>query len=157
MWLALFRVKTISGDNSALWSARPIKKYFFSRDSTFARFYPLQNFEIMFEIRMNFLYTFRIALCLPSYLLFCDHPQSQHLVETRKIAEFFRKFLVSNTGLDKQKFSAEKMLIFSYQSVWSYFLGAQKNRLIETVLLSTHNVCFGWEIRKIKFSLRTLN
>ena len=24
-------------------------------------------------------------------------------------------------------------------------LGAQKNRLIETVLLSTHNICFGCE------------
>ena len=29
------------------------------------------------------------------------------------------------------------------------FLGAQKNRLIETVLLSTHNICFGREIRKL--------
>ena len=34
-------------------------------------------------------------------------------------------------------------------------MGAQKNRLIETVLLSTHNICFGWEIRKI-FSCYTL-
>ena len=25
-------------------------------------------------------------------------------------------------------------------------LGAQKNRLIETVLLSTDNICFGWRI-----------
>ena len=30
-------------------------------------------------------------------------------------------------------------------------LGTQKNRHIETVLLSTHNICFGWEIRKIIF------
>ena len=31
-------------------------------------------------------------------------------------------------------------------------MGAQKNRLIETVLLSTHNVCFGWEeLRKLFF------
>ena len=30
-------------------------------------------------------------------------------------------------------------------------MGAKKNRLIETVLLSTHNICFGWEIRKIIF------
>ena len=30
-------------------------------------------------------------------------------------------------------------------------VGAQKNRLIETVLLSTHNICFGWEIRKLNF------
>ena len=27
-------------------------------------------------------------------------------------------------------------------------LGAQKNRLIETVLLSTHKICFGREIKK---------
>ena len=30
-------------------------------------------------------------------------------------------------------------------------MGAQKNRLIETVLLSTRNICFGWEIRKLLF------
>ena len=32
-----------------------------------------------------------------------------------------------------------------------YVLGAQNNRLIETVLLSTHNICFGWEIRNLIF------
>ena len=70
------------------------------------------------------------------------------------------------TGLDKQNFSAKTypsvltcfgfskdlsrnkkiiFLIFSYPSVLTYVLGAQKNCLIETVLLSTHNihVCFG--------------
>ena len=36
-----------------------------------------------------------------------------------------------------------KLLIISYQSVLTYVLGAQKNRLFETVLLSTHNICFG--------------
>ena len=40
-----------------------------------------------------------------------------------------------------------KLGIFSYPSVLSYVLGAQKNCLIETVLLSTQNICFGWEIR----------
>ena len=32
-------------------------------------------------------------------------------------------------------------------------MGAQKSRLIETVLLSTHNICFGLDtcIRKIAF------
>ena len=35
--------------------------------------------------------------------------------------------------------------------MWAYVMGAQKNRLNETVLLSTHNICFGWEIRKIYF------
>ena len=27
-------------------------------------------------------------------------------------------------------------------------VGAQKNRLIDTVVMSTHSICFGWEIRK---------
>ena len=41
--------------------------------------------------------------------------------------------------------------MFSYLSVSTYVLGAQKNCLIETVLLSTHNIIFGWEIRKLIF------
>ena len=41
------------------------------------------------------------------------------------------------------------MWSISYQYFLSYFLGAQKNLLHEMVLLSTHNICFGWEIRKI--------
>ena len=41
--------------------------------------------------------------------------------------------------------------MFSYPQFLAYLLGAQKNRLIETVLLSTHNICFGWEIRKLFF------
>ena len=32
---------------------------------------------------------------------------------------------------------------FSYPSVLTYVLGAQKNCLIEKVLLSTYNICFG--------------
>ena len=36
-------------------------------------------------------------------------------------------------------------------------LGAQKNCLNETVLLSTHNICFGWEIRKIIFKYALLS
>ena len=36
-----------------------------------------------------------------------------------------------------------KLLIISYPSVLTVVLGAQKNRLIETVLLSIHNICFG--------------
>ena len=44
-----------------------------------------------------------------------------------------------------------KLYIFSYPSVLTYVLGAQKNHLIEMVLLSGHNICFGWEIRKLFF------
>ena len=40
--------------------------------------------------------------------------------------------------------------------VLTYVLGAQKNCLIEIVLLSTHNICFGWEIRKIIFSMQVV-
>ena len=43
------------------------------------------------------------------------------------------------------------MFIFSYPPVLTYVLGAQKNRLIETVLLSTHNIRFGREIGKMFF------
>ena len=44
-----------------------------------------------------------------------------------------------------------KLKIFFYPSVLAYVLGARKNHLIETVLLSTHNICFGWEMRKLFF------
>ena len=36
-----------------------------------------------------------------------------------------------------------KLQLFSYQSIETYVWGGQKNRLIETVLLSTHNICLG--------------
>ena len=58
-------------------------------------------------------------------------------------------------------------LCYSWVQIWKLFeskivtiflpiiltcvLGAQKNRLIETVLLSTHNICLGLVIRKIIF------
>ena len=38
--------------------------------------------------------------------------------------------------------------MFSYPSILTHVLGAQKNRLIETVHLSTHNIGFGRGIRK---------
>ena len=49
------------------------------------------------------------------------------------------------TDLDKQNFSV-KLLIFSYLPVLTFVFGAQKSPLIEMVLLSTDNICFGWEI-----------
>ena len=41
---------------------------------------------------------------------------------------------------DKEKLSV-KLLISSFPSVLTFVLGAQKNPLIETILLSTHNIC----------------
>ena len=40
-------------------------------------------------------------------------------------------------------FGESPMLLFSLSFVLTYIMDAQKNRLIETVLFSTHNVCFG--------------
>ena len=67
--------------------------------------------------------------------------------------KFFRCriWLILAIGLDKHKFLSVKSWIFSYPSVLTYILGAQKNCLIETVLLSTHNICFGSETRKLIF------
>ena len=59
-------------------------------------------------------------------------------------------------GLDKQIFE-RKIVIFSYLSVLTYVLGAQKNRIIERVVLSIHKICFGWEIRKLFFWYSLLN
>ena len=47
-----------------------------------------------------------------------------------------------------EDFFRVKLLIFSYPSILTCILDAQKNRLIETVLLSTHNICFVLEKRK---------
>ena len=47
---------------------------------------------------------------------------------------------IDHTGLVKQFFFSLKLLIFPYSSDLTYVVGAQKNRLIETVLLSTHNM-----------------
>ena len=47
----------------------------------------------------------------------------------------------------QMKILSVNLWIFSYSSVLTYVFGAQKSRLVETILLSTHNICFGWEIR----------
>ena len=44
---------------------------------------------------------------------------------------------------DKENVLNMRLQLFSYPSVKSCVLGAQKNGLNETVLLSTHNICFG--------------
>ena len=64
------------------------------------------------------------------------------------LGEYFDKSLitfvkyVSIIGPDKQKFQG-LLRIFSYPLVKTYVVGAQKNRLNETVLLSTQNICVG--------------
>ena len=59
---------------------------------------------------------------------------------------------VNQVGSDMHFLAWNYYYILSYPSFQSYVLGAQKNCLIETVLLSTHNICSGWEIRKSIFN-----
>ena len=42
-------------------------------------------------------------------------------------------------GLNK---NFQRKIVIFLPIILAYVLGAQKNRLVETVLLSTHNVCF---------------
>ena len=53
-------------------------------------------------------------------------------------------------GLDKQKIQRKIVNIF-LPMICSICFGCSKNRLIEMVLLSTHNICFCWEIKKLFF------
>ena len=55
------------------------------------------------------------------------------------LKEFFENI---DIGLDKQK-NLRKIVNIFLPIILAYVLGAQKNRLSETVLLSTNNVCFG--------------
>ena len=50
-----------------------------------------------------------------------------------------------------------KLQLFSYPLFKTCVLGAQKNHLIEKILLSTHNICFGSGIRKIIFKYPLLS
>ena len=50
------------------------------------------------------------------------------------------------TGLDSKKFQRTIRIVNTFLPMdhfQHYVLGAQKNHLIEMVLLSTHNICFG--------------
>ena len=49
-------------------------------------------------------------------------------------------------SLDKQILQRKIVNVLLF-IILAYVLGAQKNRLIETVLSSTNNICFGSEIR----------
>ena len=46
-------------------------------------------------------------------------------------------------GPVKQFFFSVKLRLYSYPLVPTFVLGTQKNSFIKTVLLSTHNICFG--------------
>ena len=55
-----------------------------------------------------------------------------------------RSKVTDYAALSKKKIKKSiKLCLFSYPSVKTCVVGAQKNRLIEMVLLSTHNICLG--------------
>ena len=72
------------------------------------------------------------------------------LILYKNVLHVWVNFGKGHTGLNKQNFSGKFVNIFLPIN-YPYVLGTQKNRLIETVLLSTHNICFGREIRKLNF------
>ena len=70
------------------------------------------------------------------------------------IAFRMEKFLPLCTGLDRQKFQIKIVNIFLPITL-SICFGCSKEPSHWDVLLSTHNICFGWEIRKFILLLRT--
>ena len=56
-------------------------------------------------------------------------------------------FLNVNTQVKVSKKVERKIVIFFLICLFMHVLGAQKNRLIETVLLSSQNLFFGRKIR----------
>ena len=65
---------------------------------------------------------------------------------------FFKCFLSNqfkHVFLALKKMSCQETVNISLSVSLNICLGAQKNHLIETVLLSTHNICFDQEIRKL--------
>ena len=64
---------------------------------------------------------------------------------SRKPSKF--KYFLSLCQPCKEFLFSVRSWMFSSPSFLTYVLGAEKNHLNETVLLSTKNICFDWEIR----------
>ena len=62
-----------------------------------------------------------------------------HSITPSKLSRVY----ISGTQTTYKHNYERKIVMVFYQSVLKYVLGAQKNRLIETVYLSTNNTCFG--------------
>ena len=66
------------------------------------------------------------------------------LVQPKKTHPCLTERLLMGCKESNQTNKQIKLGIFSNSTCLALVLGAQKNRLIETVLLSTHNKCYGW-------------
>ena len=78
------------------------------------------------------------------YQVYCIKPEKEESISIRrvKVLKIEITYVQYYRPLDNQKYLCLKLSIFSITSIYCD-LGAQKNRLGETVLLSTHNICFG--------------
>ena len=65
------------------------------------------------------------------------------LLEESMVTKFLSPCPADTSISQDKHFFCIKFSIFSYPSIFTYVLGAQKNHLFETVLLSTHKICFG--------------
>ena len=119
------------------------------------------------EIRDNFAtksFVNRCSACIQVHVLALAEivilkklsaPFSGHQVRFKEsFVSALREFMDSTgSGLDSRKRQIlynhepvkQNFWLFSYPSVETCVLGAQKNCLGEMVLLSTHNICFDWE------------
>ena len=65
---------------------------------------------------------------------------------------------MSSEGSEEPIGPVKQKIEFIFLSIsLSYVLDAQKNRLIDIILLSTHNICFGRKIKKIIFGYTLLS
>ena len=75
----------------------------------------------------------------------------EHEMKQSKITSTLWRYLM---GLHRYRYTTNlgiPLWTISYPPVETFALGAKKNRLIKTVLLSTHSICFVWEIRKVNY------
>ena len=103
--------------------------------------------ESTFEqtLEMYSLVNFGLHIC-ESYLKLWYYTDTSVTSPISSSSGRLNKWAISTTGLDQQNFEPKIVNIFLPISL-NKCLGAQKKSLIETVLLSTHNICFGWELR----------
>ena len=90
--------------------------------------------------------------CRSSLILVCS--ACICLFVRKDSAKNFRSIAVNefpdfSIATDKALFSSKKCWYLSYFSVKTYVVGTHLKCLSEALLMSTHNICIRWEIRKI--------
>ena len=96
--------------------------------------------DFVFQLEVSMLLTYKMVSSM-----LCPVHHSKARLSDWSALPMERKFnlLARITGVDKQKNLHNIVNIFLPVIFLVYVFGAQKNRLIERVLLSTHNKCYG--------------